>query len=210
VKDVRHWDPVIPIDNHVPQVPDYMLQLDDYKLLFNHPWRVHEAIHMLEGRAALKGGQHACRSPSCRYHRVLMLCDNMSVVTAFNKGRCQNHALLRLTRKLASFALCHNIFFVTAMLSLLEMSQTAPPGLISLLKKSASLAVTKTFGSSCNHRAKNRGGLLAEAPTCELLRPSEGGDGLFLVQLAVTPAVRDGYRRIVAAFILFCATLQLP
>ncbi len=40
-----------------------------------------------------------------------MLCDNMSAVMAFNKGRCQNHALLRLTRKLAAFALSHNICF---------------------------------------------------------------------------------------------------
>ena len=67
--------------------------------------------HKLTLRLAGSKFRHRCRSPLCRNKRVLMLCDNMAVVMAFNKGRCQNHALLRLTRKLAAFALCHNIFY---------------------------------------------------------------------------------------------------
>ena len=72
----------------------------------------HTHTHNLTLRLAGSKFRHRCRSPLCRNKRVLMLCDNMAVVMAFNKGRCQNHALLRLTRKLAAFALCHTIFYI--------------------------------------------------------------------------------------------------
>ena len=86
----------------------------------------------------------------------------------------------------------------------------APPGLGRRIKAAASRLVTSAFGSSCRHRALNRQGLREELGTCEVLRPSQGGDGSFLRAAAVTPAVRDGYRRVIAAFLVFCLCLSLP
>ena len=78
------------------------------------------------------------------------------------------------------------------------------------LKRAASSLVTAVFGASCAHRRSNREGLETELDTCEGRRPSEGGAGDFLRQAAVTPAVRDGYRRLITGFLLYCWCLQLP
>ena len=52
-----------------------------------------------------------------------------------------------------------------------------------------------------------------QAGTCEspsALRPSEGGSGTFLCQNAVTPAVKDGYTRVISWFLFFCSYMNLP
>ena len=108
--ELRAWDPVVPILTHVESLPDAMLHIDDYTLLYNHAWRSAEPIHQLEARAAVKCVQHACRTPACRQRRVLVLNDNMAVVLAMNKGRCSNHLLLRLCRKVAAHVLSHRLF----------------------------------------------------------------------------------------------------
>ena len=48
--------------------------------------------------------------------------------------------------------------------------------------------------------------------TCDTapLPPSLGGEGRWLRDQAVTPAVKDGYRRAVAVFLYFCVALSLP
>jgi hypothetical protein len=91
--------------------PQFLMHLLSLKqtLLFASPWGSPEAIHMLEGRAVLKAVQHACRTPACRMHRVLFLCDNMSIVMAFNKGRCRDLRVLRLCRRTAAFCLSHGV-----------------------------------------------------------------------------------------------------
>ena len=89
------------------------------------------------------------------------------------------------------------------------MSPTAPPGLTRRLKLQASAVITTLFGASCRHRASNQRGLKTEAATCEAVRPSEGGCGDFLRTSSLTPAVLDGYRRLVAAFLLYCCWLNL-
>jgi hypothetical protein len=60
---------------------------------------------MLEGRATLKALHHACRCPDLRGHRLLFLCDNMSVVMALNKGRAKDYRLLRITRRVSALVL---------------------------------------------------------------------------------------------------------
>ena len=107
--NIRPWDPVIPVEWGVPPIPDSMLKLEDYTLLYNHAWRAPEAIHSLEARAALKGVFHACRTPACRSTRVLFLTDNMAVALAFAKGGCRNFGLLKHCRRLAASVLAYRI-----------------------------------------------------------------------------------------------------
>ena len=109
-REYRGWDPVFPVCSNVPPVPDELLHLNDYRLLYTQKWLSTEPIHMLEGRAMLKSIQHACRTPVCRHHRVLFLGDNMAVQLSMSKGRCKNHALLRLCRRMAAYVLGHEIY----------------------------------------------------------------------------------------------------
>ena len=78
------------------------------------------------------------------------------------------------------------------------------------LRARASEIATKTFGSSCQHRARNsirRETSALSAATCD---PSKGGPTQsFLVANAVTPAVWDGYLRLICSFLLFCESLNL-
>ena len=92
------------------------------------------------------------------------------------------------------------------------------PGLLVRLRRRASAAVTSLYGKSTCHRRANRvaasgltGGICEASPlTSAPLPPSEGGDGNLLYNQAVTPAVKDGYRRAVATFIFYCCALSLP
>ena len=93
-----------------PQLPASLVEDPTYKLLYTARWQKDEAIHMLEGRASLKGFYHASRSNHCRGKRLLLLCDNMSCVMAFNKGRCRNYPLLLLCRRMASVALSYMMY----------------------------------------------------------------------------------------------------
>ena len=62
----------------------------EWDLMYTTAWRSREAIHMLEGRSTHQALSHAARTPSMIGHRLLILCDNMSCVCAFNKGRCKH------------------------------------------------------------------------------------------------------------------------
>ena len=53
---------------------------------------------------------HVARSPINRGKRILVECDNMSCVMAFNKGRCQNLPLLILCRRVAAISLAFNMY----------------------------------------------------------------------------------------------------
>ena len=62
----------------------------EWDLIYTTAWRSREAIHMLEGRSTHQALSHAARTPSMIGHKLLILCDNMSCVCAFNKGRCKH------------------------------------------------------------------------------------------------------------------------
>ena len=88
----------------------------------------------------------------------------------------------------------------------------SPRGLLARVRLAASTAVTSVFGSSTSKRKLNQ--LLASGTgegTCDdaPLPPSIGGDGCWLYNRAVTPAVKNAYRRSVAVFLFFCVALQL-
>ena len=77
----------------------------EWDLIYTTAWRSREAIHMLEGRSTHQALSHAARTPSMIGHKLLILCDNMSCVCAFNKGRCKHLPLLRLCRRNAALSL---------------------------------------------------------------------------------------------------------
>ena len=82
------------------------------------------------------------------------------------------------------------------------------------LKRLASQMVTRTYGPSHIHRARVQqaradGDLKGGTCEAESLPPSQGGSGTFLLQNSVTPGVKDGYRRAVVVFLMFCQSLNL-
>ena len=95
---------------HQPKaIPASLVEQADHIVQYAHAWRQAEAIHLLEARASVKALQHACRSPCTRCSRVLILCDNLSAVGMFNKGRCTSYPLLRLARRAAALQLAHGV-----------------------------------------------------------------------------------------------------
>ena len=103
------WPALHPHEINFPMVPDSFLDPSSQTLLYNFAWLREEHIHLLEGRASLKALSHATRSPGLRDSRVLFLCDNMSVVMSFNKGRARSFPLLRLCRKACASALAAGV-----------------------------------------------------------------------------------------------------
>ena len=103
------WPDLVPPSGHPPPLPDCLCDVAKHYILFNAGWRQAEAIHMLEARAALKAVCHASRSPMCRHRHVLFMIDNLSACMAFEKGRCTNHPLLRICRRIAAYSLGFNL-----------------------------------------------------------------------------------------------------
>jgi len=103
------WPNIHPVESHFPMVPGDFVLLEKQQLLYNQKWLRHEPIHILEARASFKALCHASRTPSARGARVLILCDNMSVVLAMNKGRCRCYPLLKLCRRAAAYSLAAHI-----------------------------------------------------------------------------------------------------
>jgi len=77
----------------------------EWNQVYTTAWNSLEAIHMLEGRSTRQALCHAARTPSMIGHRLLILCDNMSCVCAFDKSRCKTLPLLRPCRRNAAMSL---------------------------------------------------------------------------------------------------------
>ena len=82
------------------------------------------------------------------------------------------------------------------------------------LRRLASARVTAEFGTSTAQRQRVLAGRSdgdLKGGTCDRAfeRPSEGGDGKWLLENSVTPGVKDSYRRHVLTFLLFAQALGL-
>ena len=117
--------PVAPVVSSIPPVRDVFCDIKNYRILVAKPWHKPEAIHMLEARAVFKAVQHCARTPACRGCRVLILCDNMAVVLAINKGRATHPGLLTISRRVAAYCLAWNI---TLRLRYVETERNAADG----------------------------------------------------------------------------------
>ena len=83
--------------------------------------------------------------------------------------------------------------------------------LLKRLRTSASTLITQRFGSSSKARERKLVGTGSLSATGDEAKPpSAGGAGDFLLANAVTPGVKDHYKRAVLTFLLFCSSLQLP
>ena len=96
------------IDVEVPALveplPDSLTSEENYKLLWARPWRrAGERITIKEGRVALSSLARTARVASLQGCRKLTLCDNLGVVSAFEKGRSGSTVLNRLCRRAAAF-----------------------------------------------------------------------------------------------------------
>ena len=91
-------------------LPRTLVEEANFELVYTAAWGKPEAIHMLEGRSTCQALRHASRTPALRGKRILLECDNMACVCAFNKGRCRNLPLLRLCRRNAATALAAGLY----------------------------------------------------------------------------------------------------
>eukprot|EP00438_Fugacium_kawagutii_P027761 Skav215994 [mRNA] locus=scaffold4693:140018:158914:+ [translate_table: standard] len=86
----------------VPKLPDTLLDPKRWQTIVKRKWKMRESIHMLEGRVALMSLRRECKNPRSHGCRILTLCDNLSAVTAFDRGRARDYALLSLCRRAAA------------------------------------------------------------------------------------------------------------
>ena len=97
------------VDPHFPEIPNSLLVPADYKFMWRSPFKDKEAIHVLECRALVSTLRHISRNLKSHQSDILMLCDNMSVVLAICKGRCSDHKLLVLLRRLGAICISTGI-----------------------------------------------------------------------------------------------------
>ena len=96
----------------VEPVSAYLLNPDKYKLLWAKRWRDPTShINYKEALVALSSLKRTTRVDSLGSAIKLTLCDNLSVVLAFEKGRSHSPALNRLCRISASLQLAANVFW---------------------------------------------------------------------------------------------------
>ena len=96
----------------VEPVDAYLLNPAKYKLLWAKRWRdPTRHINYKEALVALSSLKRTTRVDSLGSSLKLTLCDNLSVVLAFEKGRSQSPALNRLCRISASLQIAANVFW---------------------------------------------------------------------------------------------------
>ena len=83
----------------VPKLPGTLLDPLRWRTLVKRKWSHREPIHLKEGRVALMSLRRASRDVALHGHRLLTLCDNLSALMAFDKGRAQDLSLLSLCRR---------------------------------------------------------------------------------------------------------------
>ena len=101
----RHFDLV----GMVPKLPDSLVVPERWRTVVQRKWKHDEPIHMKEGRVALMSLRRESRSLSSHGKRLLTLCDNLSAVCAFDRGRCKDLSLLSLCRRSLALQLATGI-----------------------------------------------------------------------------------------------------
>ena len=86
----------------VPPLSDALCDPQRWHLVVQGGWQFPGTIHCKEGRVCLSGLERISRLPAAHGHRLLSLCDNLSAVLAFNKGRSRDPALRSLCRRAAA------------------------------------------------------------------------------------------------------------
>ena len=98
------------IEPDFPEIDPSLLAPSSWQLLKRGRYTYKEPIH-LKARATHFNARRAARSCMTRRRVVLMLCDNMGVVLACEKGRCTDPVLLRILRRLAAISLANGARF---------------------------------------------------------------------------------------------------
>ena len=93
----------------VPKLPDSLLEPSRWHTVIQRRWSHHEPIHMKEGRVALMSLRREVRRARNHGCRLLTLCDNLSAVCAFDKGRARDLGLLSLCRRSMALQLVSGI-----------------------------------------------------------------------------------------------------
>eukprot|EP00435_Cladocopium_sp_Y103_P018992 s1272_g4.t1 len=93
----------------VPKLPDSLLEASRWKTLVKRRWDHSEPIHLKEGRVALMSLRRAARNATLHGHRLLTLCDNLSAIMAYDKGRARDLSLLSLCRRAGALQLACEI-----------------------------------------------------------------------------------------------------
>ena len=93
----------------VPKIPDSLVSPGRWRTVVQRKWKHDKPIHMKEGRVALMSLRRESRSLSSHGKRLLTLCDNLSAVCAFDKGRCKDLSLLSLCRRSLALQLATGI-----------------------------------------------------------------------------------------------------
>ena len=94
-----------------PEVPPEYVCDSSWSLLQARHSDTKESVHIKEARAVVWGAKHLSRDAKAHGKRYVFLCDNMSVVLAFEKGRCSDPSLLSLCRRLAALSLACRLTF---------------------------------------------------------------------------------------------------
>ena len=102
----RHgWE----LDTGFTEVPGHLLKADRWKPCLWGRWDHEAGILELEARALVKGLRRIALSTFGSHIRQLILCDNRSVVLAFDRSRARNYKLLLQIRRFAAYCLARNI-----------------------------------------------------------------------------------------------------
>ena len=99
------------IEPDFPEIDPSLLEPSLWQLLKRGRYTYREPIHLKEARAMHFNARRAARRCLTRGRVVLMLCDNMGVVLACEKGRCTDPVLLRILRRLVAISLASGARF---------------------------------------------------------------------------------------------------
>ena len=99
------------IEPDFPEIDPSLLEPSLWQLLKRGRYTCRETIHLKEARAMHFNARRAARRCLTRGRVVLMLCDNMGVVLACEKGRCTDPVLLRILRRLVAISLASGARF---------------------------------------------------------------------------------------------------
>ena len=102
-----HWT----IEPDFPEIDPSLLAPSSWQLLKRGRYTYKEPIHLKEARAMHFKARRAARRCMTRGRVVLMLCDNMGLVLACEKGRCTDPVLQRILRRYAAISLASGARF---------------------------------------------------------------------------------------------------
>ena len=105
MEDLGEWH----VDQGFEEVPGQKLRADRWQGRLSGRWHWKDGILRLEARSLVLGFRRMAISRYGRNSRQLALCDNMSVVLAFNRCRAKDFGLLKQIRRAAAYSLSRNI-----------------------------------------------------------------------------------------------------